>query len=74
MEKTLEFYENFTWDMVRVPALRPDPPWRFFNLMQTFARPQTVQNSVITISQLKHDVIDVLSIRSPRFKVCLPRC
>ena len=40
------------------------------SVLQLFQWTQAVENSTVTIPQLKEAVVDVLSMRSPRFKVC----
>lgn len=73
MEKTLQFYETFTWDMVRLQHVAVASFEFEYHCLSGFVcvSPQTVDNSLVTIPQLKYDVVDMLSKRSLRFKVCV---
>ena len=82
METTVEFYEKFSWDMVRAaprrsPILPPPPDGPYVTdwdppFLSSCCH-QTVSNTHVTIPQLMHAVITVLSAGSPRFHVRRPR-
>ena len=82
METTVEFYEKFSWDMVRAalrrsPTLPPPPDGPCVtdwdpSFLSSCCHP-TVSNTHVTIPQLMHAVITVLSAGSPRFHVRRPR-